>query len=49
MFDIIIIIINLIYVAQFDTSGILAELYIVITYIQNAVQTCPYSYNYMCA
>ena len=31
---IIIIIINLIYVAQFDANGILTALYIVITYIQ---------------
>ena len=31
---IIIIIINLIYIAQFDTNGILTALYIVITYIQ---------------
>ena len=31
---IIIIIINLIYIAQFDTNGILIALYIVITYIQ---------------
>ena len=31
---IIIIIINLIYIAQFDTDGILTALYIVITYIQ---------------
>ena len=31
---IIIIIINLIYIAQFDTSGILTALYIVITYTQ---------------
>ena len=31
---IIIIIINLIYIAQFDTNGILTVLYIVITYIQ---------------
>ena len=30
----IIIIINLIYIAQFDTSGALTALYIVITYIQ---------------
>ena len=29
-----IIIINLIYIAQFDTNGILTALYIVITYIQ---------------
>ena len=29
----IIIIINLIYIAQFDTNGILTALYIVITYI----------------
>ena len=28
------IIINLIYIAQFDTNGILTALYIVITYIQ---------------
>ena len=33
-FVIIIIIINLIYIAQFDTNGILIALYIVITYIQ---------------
>ena len=31
---IIIIIINLIYIAQLDTNGILTALYIVITYIQ---------------
>ena len=31
---IIIIIINVIYIAQFDTNGILTALYIVITYIQ---------------
>ena len=31
---IIIIIINLVYIAQFDTNGILIALYIVITYIQ---------------
>ena len=31
---IIIIMINLIYIAQFDTDGILTALYIVITYIQ---------------
>ena len=31
---IIIIIINLIYIAQFNTNGILTALYIVITYIQ---------------
>ena len=31
---IIIIIINLIYIAQFDANGILTALYIVITYIQ---------------
>ena len=31
---IIIIIINLIYIAQFDTNGILTVLYIVIMYIQ---------------
>ena len=31
---IIIIIINLIYIVQFDTNGILTALYIVITYIQ---------------
>ena len=31
---IIIIIINLIYIAQFDNNGILTALYIVITYIQ---------------
>ena len=31
---IMIIIINLIYIAQFDTSGILTALYIVITYIK---------------
>ena len=30
----VIIIINLIYIAQFDTNGILTALYIVITYIQ---------------
>ena len=30
----VIIIINLIYTAQFDTNGILKALYIVITYIQ---------------
>ena len=32
--QVIIIIINLIYIAQFDTNGILTALYIVITYIQ---------------
>ena len=31
---IIIIMINLIYIAQFDTNGILTALYLVITYIQ---------------
>ena len=30
----LLIIINLIYIAQFDTNGILTALYIVITYIQ---------------
>ena len=38
---IIIIIINLIYIAQFDTKGILTALYIVITYIHNVeIQAC---------
>ena len=32
--ELIIIIINLIYIAQFDTNGILTALYIVIAYIQ---------------
>ena len=32
--QIIIIIINLIYIAQFDTNGIFTALYVVITYIQ---------------
>ena len=32
---VIIIIINLIYIPQFNTNGILTALYIVITYIQN--------------
>ena len=31
---IVIIIINLIYIAQFDTNGIFTALYMVITYIQ---------------
>ena len=34
MMIIIMIIMNLIYIAQFDTNGILTVLYIVITYIQ---------------
>ena len=46
----IIIIINLIYIAQFDTNGILTALYIVITYIQmQYVHVCAYaeqSYKY---
>ena len=45
-----IIIINLIYIAQFDTNGILTALYIVITYIQmQYVRVCTYakqSYKY---
>ena len=40
----IIIIINLIYIAQFDTNGILTALYIVITYIQKQyVHVWPYA------
>ena len=51
---IIIIIINLIYIAQFDTNGILTALYIVITYIQmQYVHVCTYAeqsykYTYTC-
>ena len=51
---IIIIIINLIYIAQFDTNGILTALYIVITYIQmQYVYVCTYAeqsykYTYTC-
>ena len=51
---IIIIIINLIYIAQFDTNGILKALYIVITYIQmQYVHVCTYAeqsykYTYTC-
>ena len=51
---IIIIIINLIYIAQFDTNGILTALYIVITYIQmQYVHVCTdaeqsYKYTYTC-
>ena len=37
------IIINLIYIAQFDTNGILTELYIVIQYIQ--CNTCTYEHT----
>ena len=50
----IIIIINLIYIAQFDTNGILKALYIVITYIQmQYVHVCTYAeqsykYTYTC-
>ena len=50
----IIIIINLIYIAQFDTNGILTALYIVITYIQmQYVHVCTYAeqsykYTYTC-
>ena len=49
-----IIIINLIYIAQFDTNGILTALYIVITYIQmQYVYVCTYAeqqmqYVYVC-
>ena len=49
-----IIIINLIYIAQFDTNGILTALYIVITYIQmQYVHVCTdaeqsYKYTYTC-
>ena len=43
-------VINLIYIAQFDTNGILTALYIVITYIQmQYVHVCTYaeqSYKY---
>ena len=48
------IIINLIYIAQFDTNGILTALYIVITYIQmHYVHVCTYEeqsykYSYTC-
>ena len=48
------IIINLIYIAQFDTNGILTALYIVITYIQmQYVHVCTYAeqsykYTYTC-
>ena len=51
---VIIIIINLIYIAQFDTNGILTALYIVITYIQmQYVHLCTYAeqsykYTYTC-
>ena len=51
---IIIIIINLIYIAQFDTNGILTALNIVITYIQmQYVHVCAYAeqsykYTYTC-
>ena len=51
---IIIIIINLIYIAQFDTNGILTAPYIVITYIQmQYVHVCTYAeqsykYTYTC-
>ena len=51
---VIIIIINLIYIAQFDTNGILTALYIVITYIQmQYVHVCTYAeqsykYTYTC-
>ena len=42
--DLIIIIINLIYTAQFDTNGILTVLYIVITHIQmQYVHVCTYA------
>ena len=34
LYTVIIIIINLFYIVQFDTNGILTALYIVITYIQ---------------
>ena len=52
--SLIIIIINLIYIAQFDTNGILTALYIVITYIQmQYVHLCTYAeqsykYTYTC-
>ena len=52
--QIIIIIINLIYIAQFDTNGILTALYIVMTYIQmQYVHVCTYAeqsykYTYTC-
>ena len=48
------LIINLIYIAQFDTNGILTALYIVITYIQmQYVHVCTYAeqsykYTYTC-
>ena len=51
---IIIIIINLSYIAQFDTKGILTALYIVITYIRmQYVHVCTYAeqsykYTYTC-
>ena len=49
---ILIIIINLIYIAQFDTNGILTALYIVIAYIQmQYAHVWPYvkqSYKYTC-
>ena len=54
LYLIIIIIINLIYIAQFDTNGILTALYIVITYIQmQYVYVCTYAeqsykYTYTC-
>ena len=50
----LIIIINLIYIAQFDTNGILTALYIVITCIQmQYVHVCTYAeqsykYTYTC-
>ena len=48
---IIVIIISLIYIAQFNTNGILTALYIVITYIQmQYVHVCTYAckYTYTC-
>ena len=46
---IIMIIINLIYIAQFDTNGILTALYIVITYIQiQYVHIWPYISDLSC-
>ena len=54
LFYLIIIIINLIYIAQFDTNGILTALYIVIAYIQmQYVHVCTYAkqsykYTYTC-
>ena len=50
----VIIIINLIYIAQFDTNSILTALYIVITYIQmqyvhvSTYMKQSYSYTYTC-